>query len=243
MPGEAAASSSASSRGVPGTRFSPIASAPARDRREHAVDVGDAADLDERAGARRWPDRAGAAPAATNARAAAAGSRRADERLADERGIEAERAPAGDGRRLADARLGDDQPIVGDELAEPRRPLGIDVERPQVAVVEPDEPRAGRERRVELARVVGLDERLEAEVAAPARPGAPAAAAGGGRPAAARGRRRPRGASAAGRPSTTNSLARTGTVTAARTARRSSTEPPNQCGSHSTEIAAAPPAS
>ena len=32
-------------------------------------------------------------------------------------------------------------------------------------------------------------------------------------------------------------------ATAARTARRSSTEPPNQCGSHSTEIAAAPPAS
>ena len=44
------------------------------------------------------------------------------------------------------------------------------------------------------------------------------------------------------RSSTTNSLARTGTLTAARTARRSSSEPPNQCGSHRTEIAAAPPA-
>ena len=33
-----------------------------------------------------------------------------------------------------------------------------------------------------------------------------------------------------------------GTETAARTARRSPTEPPNQCGSHRTEIAAAPPA-
>ena len=43
--------------------------------------------------------------------------------------------------------------------------------------------------------------------------------------------------------STTNSLARTGIETAARTARRSATEPPNQCGSHRTEIAAAPPAS
>jgi hypothetical protein len=42
--------------------------------------------------------------------------------------------------------------------------------------------------------------------------------------------------------STTNSLARTGTVTASRTRLRSSTEPPNQCGSQSTEIAAAPPA-
>src|SRR4029079_15884533 len=45
------------------------------------------------------------------------------------------------------------------------------------------------------------------------------------------------------RGSTTNSLASTGIETAARTARRSSTEPPNQCGSHRTEIAAAPPAS
>ena len=44
------------------------------------------------------------------------------------------------------------------------------------------------------------------------------------------------------RASTTNSLARTGSETAARTSRRSSTEPPNQWGSHSTEMAAAPPA-
>ena len=35
----------------------------------------------------------------------------------------------------------------------------------------------------------------------------------------------------------------TGTATAARTLRRSSTDPPNQCGSHRTEIADAPPAS
>ena len=44
------------------------------------------------------------------------------------------------------------------------------------------------------------------------------------------------------RGSTMNSLARTGTETAARTARRSSMDPPNQWGSHRTEIAAAPPA-
>ncbi len=42
--------------------------------------------------------------------------------------------------------------------------------------------------------------------------------------------------------STTNSFASTGTLTAARTRRTSSTDPPNQCGSQSTEIAAAPPA-
>ena len=44
------------------------------------------------------------------------------------------------------------------------------------------------------------------------------------------------------RRSTTNSFARTGTETAARTRSRSTSEPPNQCGSHSTEIAVAPPA-
>ena len=45
------------------------------------------------------------------------------------------------------------------------------------------------------------------------------------------------------RSSTTNSLARTGTVTASRTAVRSATEPPNQRGSQRTEMALAPPAS
>ncbi len=45
------------------------------------------------------------------------------------------------------------------------------------------------------------------------------------------------------RASTTNSLASTGTATAARTARRSSTDPPNQWGSQRTEITLAPPAS
>ena len=44
------------------------------------------------------------------------------------------------------------------------------------------------------------------------------------------------------RSSTTNSLARTGTGTAARTAARSAREPPNQCGSTSTDTIAAPPA-
>ena len=44
------------------------------------------------------------------------------------------------------------------------------------------------------------------------------------------------------RMSTTNSLASTGTETAERIARRSSMEPPNQCGSQRTEMAAAPPA-
>ena len=95
---------------------------------------------------------------------------------------------------------------------------------------------------LELALVVRLDERLQPEVARlgdePREPLAP----GGGPRAAGRGRPRRRGGGRAAAGSTTNSLARTGTETAARTARRSSTDPPNQCGSHRTEMAAAPPA-
>ena len=42
-----------------------------------------------------------------------------NERFADQRTVEPEGAPAGDGHRLADARFGDDQPVVRDELADP----------------------------------------------------------------------------------------------------------------------------
>ena len=87
-----------------------------------------------------------------------------DEGLADERTIEPERPPAGHGRGLAHARFGDDEAVVRDELAESRCPLDVHVERPQVAVVEPDESRPGRQRAVELAGVVDLDQRLEADL-------------------------------------------------------------------------------
>ena len=81
--------------------------------------------------------------------------------------IEPERPPAGDGRGLADARLGDDEAVVGDERrAAGSARLGVDLERPQVAVVEADEARVGGERGLQLALVVGLDERLQPEVAA-----------------------------------------------------------------------------
>ena len=89
---------------------------------------------------------------------------RADQRLADECAVEPERAPAGDRRGLADARLGDDQPVVGDVLAQPGCPLDVDVERPQVAVVEPDQAGATGERALQLALVVDLDERLETDL-------------------------------------------------------------------------------
>ena len=113
-----AASSRRSARGVPGATLSPIASAPGGDRGERALGVGDAADLDERP----------AGDVREVVRSAAGGDERGgsgrrvggpDQRLADERAVEPERTPAGDGRRLADARLGDDEPVVRDELAEP----------------------------------------------------------------------------------------------------------------------------
>ena len=65
--------------------------------------------------------------------------RRPHQRLADERAIEPERPPAGDGRGLADARFGDDEAVVGHERAQSVGPVDVDLERAQVAVVEPDE--------------------------------------------------------------------------------------------------------
>jgi hypothetical protein len=89
---------------------------------------------------------------------------RADERLTDERGIETDRSPAADGRRVADAGLADDDPIVRHQGAEADGSLRIDVEGPQIAVVQPDDPGTGRERAFELLLVMSFDERLEANL-------------------------------------------------------------------------------
>ena len=75
-----------------------MASAPAADRGEHPVGVGDAADLDER------PARdVGRVVGRRTGRDERPDGRRrvrgANERLADERGVEPERPPAGDRRR------------------------------------------------------------------------------------------------------------------------------------------------
>ena len=66
--------------------------------------------------------------------------------------------------RVADAGLGDDEPVVGDELAQPGRHLGIDLERAQVPVVQADDPRTARDGGRHLVGIVGLDERLEADL-------------------------------------------------------------------------------
>ena len=90
--------------------------------------------------------------------------RRPDERFADERAIEAERPPAGDDRGVPDAGFSDHEAIVGDELAQAAGAFDIDLERPEVAVVEPDESSVRRERPIELTCVVDLHERLKAEL-------------------------------------------------------------------------------
>ena len=74
----------------------------------------------------------------------------------------------------------------GTSVAQPDGGLGVDRERPQVAVVDADEAGVGGQRRVQLARVVRLDQRLEAEVARLAHEAGAAPPAGAARPAAAR---------------------------------------------------------
>ena len=136
---------------------------PGGDRREHPRQVGDAADLDERS-----PGHVGRIVrhgTGSDERACRRGRiRRPHQGLADQRAVEPERAPAGDDRGLADARFGDDQPIVRHLVAEASGAIDIHLQRPEVAVVQPDEPGVRRERAIELAGVVDLDERLQADL-------------------------------------------------------------------------------
>ena len=90
--------------------------------------------------------------------------RGANQRLTDEDGVEAEGSPATHGRGFPDPGLGNHQPVLGHPCPKRRSPLRIDPERPEITVVEPDEPRPGRQGGLELALVVSLDERLQAEV-------------------------------------------------------------------------------
>ncbi len=134
------------------------------DRRQDAGRIGDPTDLHEWSA--RLRGRIGWIRAGRHERPGGGGRvGGAHEGLADERGVEAERPPVADRRRLAHAGFGDDEPIVRDEPAQASGPLEVHPERPQVAVVEADEAGAARHGALELALVVGLDERLQAEVA------------------------------------------------------------------------------
>ena len=235
------ASSSASARGVPGTRLSPIASAPARTAaRTPSASVtpqiftnGRRATLAGSSGGR---------PAATNDATAAAGRRSgpAPRRRARRR----TRAPASArrsrrrGRRTRRRRA--DRPGRATRRRTARSMSTSSVRRSRL--FRPMSRASVASAASSSRLVVGLDERLEPDLERPL-----------DEPRQALRRvehRQQQHEVRAGRArcgswiaSTTNSLARTGIATAARTARRSSTEPPNQCGSHRTEIAAAPPAS
>ena len=148
---------------MPGTTFRPIASAPAASAaRTPAASVTPQILTN---GARSSAARSsGSRPAAANAGGCRGRIGRAHQGLADERRVEAQRPPAGDRGRVADARFGDDEAIVRHELAQAHRPLGVDRQRPQVAVVEADQAGTGRERPLELPLVVRLDERLQPKV-------------------------------------------------------------------------------
>ena len=134
------------------------------DRGEDAGLIGDAADLDE-------------GPASDVGRISGRGTggdERADrscwivapdECLADEDAIEAESPPAGDDIGAADTRLRDDKTIVRDEFTQPAGPLDVHRKRPQVPIVQADEPRGRAERPVQLPHVVDLDKRLQTQVA------------------------------------------------------------------------------
>ncbi len=168
---------------------------------------------------------------------------RPHQRLADEGGVEADRPPAGDRRRARGPRTrrprsdrrgrgrAAGRPAPGSTSSVRRSRLLIPMTRARVASARRARGRRGPRR---AARARGRARR---------RP-APASRRAGWRTASSRTASAPAARrSGSWRGSTTNSLARTGRLTAARTAARSAIEPPNQCGSQRTEIALAPPRS
>ncbi len=132
-------------------------------RRQHTVFVTDAADLDCRRPVQRC-DVCGHLTGGDEGSGGGAWIVRAHQRLTDECGVEAECPVSNDRGRVGDARLGDDKPIVRHERSQPLRSQRIDVERAQVAVVDANEPRLGRQGAHQFPLVVDLDERLQAEV-------------------------------------------------------------------------------
>ncbi len=143
---------------------------PGLDGRGEAGRLGDAADLDEgRAAVRGGID----ARAWDRASRHEPGDPRLDVReiapsphedLADESCVESDGSPAAQRRRITDARFGDHEAVVRDEVPKPDRQLGVHLERPQVAVVDTDEPSTRIDGSAQLLLGVGLHERLQAHV-------------------------------------------------------------------------------
>ena len=89
---------------------------------------------------------------------------RSHQRLPDKGGVNPDRPPADERSGLANARLADHEAIIWDERPQANAVLRIHHEAAQVAVVEPDQARLGRERGAQLPFVVGFDERFETEL-------------------------------------------------------------------------------
>ena len=197
----------------PGAKLSPMASAPARTAaRIPAASVTPQILTNGRAGVGGEVD----GVAAGGDERAGGGGRigGAHQRLADERGVEPGRPPAGDGRGVADARTRRSaRRSPGISVPQPHGPLRVHVERPQVAVVDPD--RAGRPvasaasiSRASCASTSGSRPRSRACAASRARRAGGWSTASSSTRSAPAARRR-----SSCRGSTTNSLARTGTET------------------------------
>ena len=229
-----------SSRGVPGAKLSPMASAPARTaaRMPASSVTPQILTCGMRAAAARS---GGHVPAATNARAAAAGS---GERISASPTSAASKPVARQREMVAVSRTPDSaitrrSPGTRSRSRTARSGSTSSVRRSRLLMPISRAP---------LARALSIS-RASCASTSGSRPRSRACATSLARRFAGwrTARRRTRSAPAARRRSscrgsTTNSLARTGTETAARTARRSSTDPPNQWGSQRTEMADAPPA-
>ena len=202
--------------------------------------VGDAADLDT--GLALGGGQVHGVPSRGHERPRRRGRvRGAHERLADESRIEAGGAPAGDGGGVPDAALRDARRSPGTRSRSQTHRSGStsSVRRSRLLIPISRAPVASAASisRASCASTSGSSPRSRARATSFAIRFAGCSTA----------RRRTRSAPAARRRSscrgsTMNSLARTGTETAALTARRSATDPPNQWGSQRTEMAAAPPA-
>ena len=139
---------------------------PAAHSRQHALGVGDPADLDDRRGhavGRVGRDAAGANERAHRRRRIGG----ADERLADQGRVEAGRTPGGDRGRVAHAGFGHDEPIVGHQRSEADREARVDGQGPEVPVVDPDQAGVRGDGPGDLGFIVSLDERLEPDLEGP----------------------------------------------------------------------------
>ena len=227
------ASSSASSRGVPGTRFSPIASAPARTAaRMPSASVMPQIFTNGRAAA--FAGSPGSRPAATNARDRGRGS---GERTSASPTSAASKPTARQPAIVAASRTPDSATTIRSSGTSARSRTARSVStssvrrsRLLIPISRAFVASARSSSRSSWASTSGSSPISRARSTSAAR-----ARVAGWRTASSRTTSAPaarRCGSWIG--STTNSFARTGMLTAARTARRSSTEPPNQCGSQRT---------